>query len=293
MVMFNRLFIMMFNMIRIQKIATMIALPILLFMGCTEKIENVEMTIDGRVGKYPFAHTSGMAGFIVTLSDPAGIEPTQTYITESDGSFRFIDLGQNTYQINVERDNWVWRSMAYGDESNDWDILFRVANESHTIETKSGSTTRALVFMDKTSNDEDLTITDINGNPIGDIISVPNGTVTLGLRIYNNTMSDRYWWVDIDNSLSICGTRDTVVQGGNGQYTHGYTGIYCYPLYTGITQDSGTLSPGNVMMVVININPEIYTIDHYQSGTNYLLSQYAFQINGRNIGLSFPDFEEM
>lgn len=201
--------------------------------------------------------TNGGQGFTVTLADSSGGQALQVMVTEETGSFTFKNVLAGKYQINAQKEDYIWKWMWIDDI---W------VNNSHEINVVGNTTTDVNIYMESVSHglSGELTITDINGNPINDRLTIPKYTTTIALKLFNETAKDISWYIDY-RLCFLKGARDTVV----GSYS-GYTGFDMYYIFSDMMPSSGTLSPGENTLVVGTINQNIYALDRFSSKSTTL-----------------------
>ena len=240
-------------------------------MACTEK--------DGRTAADDYGIVSGKVvcydggnAFKVTLADISGFQTSQVAVTESDGSFCFTEVLTGQYTIDVQKEGFVWGWMYVNG-----------IRTSNPIYVDNNQTTNIEVWMQRSPyvNDE-LTITDISGNPIGDKIVIPRYTSTIAIKLYNGTSQNIYW--DLRQNCFVSGQRDTTV----GSYT-GYT-YHTFDIFSDISPTSGNLSPGDITIITGIINNDIYTLDRYGTCLTemYLYGRSNTHTSNRTIELYFP-----
>ena len=234
------------------------------FWACTEKENQPDIDTYGSVScdVYGFG-SSGSQGFKVTLSDPNGVQSPQVAITESNGIVYFSEVTAGKYTIDVQREGFV--------------------SQSKSIDVVNNQTTYVSFQMSPSSyNNDELTITDIAGNPIGDQIVIPKYTSTIAIKLYNGTTKDISW--GLQQICSISGKRDTTV----GGYT-GFT-YHTFYVFSDITPTNGTLSPGDITVITGIINPDIYTLDHYERALTTMRINSSTNIHSysKTIELYFP-----
>lgn len=234
--MLGRLLTMMFN-IKTYKSFTILALVILL--GCSKNDEEIAKhcgingTID--VGTTYWSHPNG---FKITIKDVADSSVKHVAVSDANGNFEFRDIEAGTYSINAEKEDYRWVWMFDDGVVNYRNKLIELNND-HIKDIK--------ILMNYDSpyySDSSLDITDVFGNPIGDYIEVPKYTTTIAIRLYNGTDQSQYWSVQ---NIDRCIVFDE--QGMDYEYT-----------FSSFSATSGTLAPGDNVVLVGIINQRIYDI---------------------------------
>ena len=242
-------------------------------MSCSEKENNIEPSygeISGRV-----QCISGKQGFKVTLVDIDGVETPQIAVTSANGDFYFETLKAGKYKIDVQRNGFEWGGMSVDGE---------MVYNSHVFNVYQNQTTYIEVLMNPTSEytDDEITVTDINGNPIGDAITVPKYTTTIAIKLYNGTSQNVNW--DLTHIRFVSGYRDTTVGNYNGFTYH------TFDFFNEVSPSTGTLTPGDITIITGIINPDIYTLDRlHESLTTMTLTTYSStHAASKDIGLYLP-----
>lgn len=249
-------------------IATMCCL-----VACSEKEDSSESSMYGVVNGL-VRSTLGGQGFKVTLADPNGIQPMQIAVTEPDGTFYFSEVYAGKYTINIYKEGFECGWMLVDGER---------AYNNQLITINENKTTEIVVQMQSSlSTDNELTITDINGNPIGNQITIPKYTTTIAIKLFNETSQNVIW--DLRQNCFISGYRDTIV--GN---TIGYT-YHTFDVFSSISPTDGTLPPGGITIITGILNPDIYTLDRYSNHITemYLTTYSSIHEMSKIIKLYFP-----
>lgn len=244
-----------------------------IFVACTEKAEQSDAELPGGINGCVRSNAGGQ-GFRVSIVDPTGAQSPQVAVTGSDGTFCFSEVKAGKYTVDVQREGFEWGWM-YIDG-------VRVSN-GRSFVVKNNQTTEIDVYMQVSSYmNEELTITDINGNPIGNQIVIPKYTSTIAIKLYNGTAQDASW--NLHKLCYISGERDTII-GTIPTYTR-----HTFDIFTSISPTSGTLSPGDVTIITGIINPDIYTLDRYTQSLRELdlYSTVGYHSACKTIELYFP-----
>lgn len=252
---------------------------ILCLIACSDKSKKESMSIEQYGAIQGMIRCSiGSQGFKVSLTNISSGQLLHTIVTDNDGTFVINDIPSGQYYINAEKDNcnWAWMTVNGSINTSDQKIYI------------DGNKTLDIIIqmqVDPSYFQNELTITDIYGNPIGDEITIQQYSSMIVIKLINETIQDFSW--DLTKYYCIIsGYRDTIV----GDY-QGFT-YHTYDLFSNISPTSGTLGPSNDVVITGFINPEIYTLDRLD---NFSLSHYpmiTLYMNNkrRDISLYLPFF---
>ena len=247
MAMFNRLF----SMIYKNEI-----LPLCFILwglyGCTEEPTVIETgDISGKVEAYDNKNN----GFKIILEDASDPSVMHTAITDAKGYFIFQDIDAGIYTIDAEKQGYSWVLMVDDGKPN---------HSNRSIELKGGKTKEITISM-KTEytyswSDYGVDIMDINGNSIKGSIKIPKYSTTVAFKLYNGTNTSYNW--------SVLHTNDCFVSDDIGAYSE--------LVFKSFTPTSGTLKPGDNVVMVGTINPDIWTV--YQNSPRYKYNTLSFWV---------------
>lgn len=254
-------------------------LPLVVFtvgivIGCSKN--NTETSFGNVSGS--IRCVTGRQGFKVTLNDPTGLETPQVVVTTINGAFYFENIKAGRYTIDVKRNGFKVGTMTVNGE-----IVY--PNPNYVINVYKDQITNVLVQMEPTSEyiDDEITVTDMADNPIGNVITIPKYTTSIALKLYNGTSQNVDW--SLRYNCFISGYKDTVV----GDY-EGYT-YHTFDIFDDVSPSSGSLAPGDITVITGIINPEIYTLNRLSSSsyTKIILSTYnSIHPANKDIELLFP-----
>lgn len=163
--------------------------------------------------------------------------------TGNDGSFRFDNVKQGYYYLNVSKDLYWWAWTVVNGET-----FISTLSSDKRIEVKGGQTTTVEVQMaSETPQWNDLDILDLNGNPITEL-RLYRYTSQIGFQLFNGTGEPQYWNVGCYNRCYVF-TRD---------------GSDSAPWFTSISETEGILSPGNSIGITCTIDDRLY--EYQESG---------------------------
>ena len=199
-------------------------------------------------------------GFKVSLIESNSNQTIHVIVTE-DGSFCFSNVVAGKYKIDVQKEGFYCIRVIVNN---------RIVNSDYEIQVEENQIVEVDIQMNPDSSylNGELTIRDAYGNPIGNRITIPEYTQVIALRLYNETSQDISWYTRL-NSCYLEGARDTVVSGYSG-----FTGFGIYQIFSDFSPNSGTISPGENVLVTGIINQSIYELDYF-SRENNTLSIYA------------------
>ena len=221
------------------------------FVGCNQnQPSKATCGINGTVTTYD----EKPQGFKITLISIADNNVQYVAVADANGRFVFRDLDAGRYTIKAEKQgyDWVWLN----DDGH-------ISNYNREIELKDGQIKEIAILMKKTSSSYDtyeLEFTDMYGKPIGTSINVPKYAATISFKLFNGTDSNHSW--------SVMHTKDCFVSDDMGVYSE-YVFDDFYPT-------SGTLKPGDNIVMVGKINPDIWSI--YDNSPYYVYSTLIFYI---------------
>ena len=177
-------------------------------------------------------------GVKVVLSNQSDNSIEHIAVTGSDGHFQFDDIEAGVYSIEAIKEGYEWIWMVDDDVVN---------HTNNIIQIVGGKTKEIKILLNRSSYESIMTfnlkITDMNGNPI-ESIHVPKYTTTVAFMLYNDTDMSHVWSL---GSIDHCFVSDD-------------RGFYLEYLFDNITPTSGTLEPGNNVVVIGTINQNIWNI---------------------------------
>lgn len=219
--------------------------PLICFflLFCCSKEEVAEKcVVKGKIIISNGAETNGVKVTFENASDPS-----LKYIAVSDanGVFELQDVIPGTYCVDAIKEGTEWYWMKDGKYTNQRDRLVNLA---------SGQTKELIIYLkgESYSSEFHLDITDINGNPIGNEIYIPKYTTTIAFRLYNGTNYSHFWTVNAD----YCFISDDI----------GYRSEY---IFSSFSSTSGTLEPGDNIVLIGTINQNIFSISQNDPYYNY------------------------
>lgn len=208
-------------------------------------------------------------GFIITLESV--LDPSLKYVAISDmnGAFDFNDIIAGKYSIDAVKDgygiNWIW--MVDDGVVNHRDRL---------IELKDGQRKELTITMnewtDSSSTQFKLDLTDVNGIQVGQSVVIPKYSTTVAFRLYNGTDSEQYWSVDNTDRCFVTGNL-------NYQYYFEY-------IFSSFSQTSGTLKPGDSVVLVGGINQEIFKMPKSSIDNWFSTLRFFSGIGSKDVSLS-------
>ena len=238
------------TMIFRRQIAFVLLSFTLVLVGCKDR--SYELTkgcqINGVINSYDDKNN----GFKITLEDVHDAVIQHVVVSDSYGNFMFNDIAAGEYNINAAKQGYEWVLMIDDGKQNPY---------SNNIKLEDGQVKDIKIIMKNTSSytsDFDLELTDSYGNPINGSVSVPKYATTISFRLYNGTGSHKSW--------SVYDTDKCVVSDDIGAY-------YEY-IFSSFSQTSGTLSPGQSVLLIGNINPDIFSI--YSNYPRYVINTLSF-----------------
>jgi hypothetical protein len=243
--------------------------------ACTKEEKNIDPpetiyygTING------FVETcNGLEGGVkVSITDPNDEQPTQTCVTDSNGEFTFDSIQEGFYMINAKKQNYIMEVVIGAIPENPYMILVDKDKKNDI-----------WIYMDCLSTytyTKDLRITDENGNPINNRITIPKYTPSIIIKLYNeNTQSVSY---SIDPSLCS-------VYGGNMDVSGTHYNWKLLPIFSDIYPRGGSIPPESNAIIYGAINTNIYTLDTYSETTRLpVLTLRYMNTKSKDICLFLP-----
>lgn len=234
MVTFNRLSTMMYSRITLSSI---ILTFVLLLLGCSK--EETKETVCSINGTIDHRNPSGVVVTLQNVSDPS---VKHIAVSDTKGVFEFHDIMEGTYSIDATKDGYKWI----------WMVDDGVVNHRNRfIELKGGQSKELAIYMSGGSSitDFQLDLTDISGNPIGNSVSISKTITTISFRLFNGTGNNQAWSVGHTDQCFVTDGRDM-------EY-----------VFSSFSPTSGTLKPGDNVVVIGTINNKIFNIKPWQSYT--------------------------
>lgn len=187
--------------------------------------------------------------FKIIIEDASDASIQYVAISGKNGEFSFRDIDSGTYSIEAEKDGYRWIWMNDDGEIN---------HSNRIINLMDGQIKNLKILMgtNSSSGTFDLELTDIFGNPITNSVHIPKYSTTVSFRLINKSGQSHSWGID---------DRYCIVYGDRGAYEY----IFSY-----FNQKSGTLNPGDNVLIVGTINQEIFNI--YTSAPSSVFNQLNF-----------------
>lgn len=233
----------------------------------------------------------GTGAFKVVLNKSGDEEEKHIVITSDNGNFIFRDIEQGSYVIDVVEDDFEMYEMFVNDSqiyNGHFEINGDLLYNSKSIEVVANQTVNVDILMYPTSTpnpnaNEELTILDIQGNPIGGRITIEKYTPMISIKLFNETPED-IWW-NIYSYCQVMGDKDTVIGTYSTYVTH------LVDLFSSLSPVEGALSPGQQVVIVGIIDEEIYemhdlNVYYPQISLTYGVGQIS--CTRKSIGLDLP-----
>lgn len=222
-----------------------------LLLVCCNKEEIVEIcTIKGRIiTNTNNIHSNGIKITLENVSDPS-----LKYIVISDvnGDFEVHDIIPGTYSVDAVKDGLEWGWMQ------DEGVVMHQNNR--LVNLASGQIKELIIYLKGQNTigwEFELDLTDINGNPIGDNLSVPKSASAIAFRLFNSTSDSHPWSINTD----YCFVSDDI----------GYKSEY---IFSSVSPCTGTLKPGDSVVIIGIINQKIFDI--FQNYPRYMYNILTF-----------------
>ena len=205
-----------------------ILLCLVLFNSCEKEQPVVgKCGIDGvvDVGTTYYSQPNGIKISLESVLDPS---VKHTAVSDANGQFKFRDIEVGSYSVNAEKEGYRWV----------WMVDDGVVNYRDRIIELSGGQTKDLKILMNGEVDA-LDITDLNGNPITKI-GIPRNASTISIRLFNGTQSSHQWELDYDRCFVA-------------------TSFELEYVFSSFNVREGTLAPGDNIVLVGTINPNIFS----------------------------------
>lgn len=217
----------------------------LLLLGCTKEEDlEVEYTVQGSVIGSG-AETNGVKVSFQNIDDPS---LKYVAVTNKFGYFEFQNIVAGKYNMDASKESLTWGWYKDGNFTNQRDKIININENKDLIIYLKGSSS---------SYQFDLKISDKDGKPIENSFSIPKYSTTIAFRLYNPTNSRHSWRVSSGN----CFVSDDI--GYNLEF-----------VFNSFSQTSGTLNPGEAILLVGTINQKIFSV--YQRSPLYTYTTLSF-----------------
>lgn len=203
---------------------------IILLCSC-QKIDDKTET-STIIGNVEFISYSAIPGAVkIQLQSASDASDNDIAYTEQDGSFIFKDVKEGFYFITPTKENysWVWTVV------NDNDPIHRNSSDKK-IKVGAGEIVKVDILM-SISNVNTLSFLSPKGEPINKLV-INKGEGSISFVLFNGTGSARSYSVR-------CGCLFK-------------TTFDAFELFSSINPSSGSLSPGESVMITCNIDPRVY-----------------------------------
>jgi len=230
----------------------------LLLLGCDKgDVEMVEeFVVKGSVIGGG-AKTNGVKVSLENINDPS---LKYVAVTDGYGYFEFQDIVGGTYNVDASKNGLSWGWYKDGNYTNQNDRFIDVYDNKDLIIYLMGSSTSYQFSLD---------LTDMNGKPIGNSISIPKYTTTVAFRLYNGTNSPHSWAVYDSNT---CFVSDDI-------------GYNSEQIFSSFSQTSGTLRPGDAIVLVGTINQGIFSVFQRSPRYKYSILNFRSDFNSKEVYL--------
>jgi len=219
----------------------------LLFLGCDK--DDVEMVEQFVVKGSVIGSGAKTNGVKVSLENTNDSSLKYVVVTDGYGYFEIQDIVGGIYNVDASKNGLNWGWYKDGNYTNQNDRFIDVYDNKDLIIYLMGSSTSYHFGLD---------LTDMNGSPIGNSISIPKYTTTVAFRLYNDTNSAHSWAVYNTNT---CFVSDDI-------------GYNSERIFSSFSQTSGTLKPGDAIVLIGTINQGIFSV--FQRSPRYKYSTLDF-----------------
>ena len=196
------------------------------FVSCQKPEEAKPGTIIGSIN-------TGVPGAVkVQLQNASDASDMDIAFSEQDGSFVFQDVKEGFYYITPTKDGYSWIWTVIGDN----DPIHRNSPDKR-IKVGAGEIVKVKILMSP-SNGEALSILTAQGDPIDKLV-INNGMGSVSFVLFNGTGTTRSYSI-----VCRCLFKET------------FDAFY---LFTSINPSSGSLAPGESVLITCSIDPRVYS----------------------------------
>ncbi len=232
----------------------------LLLFGCDKEKEEVveNCVVTGNIISIGIQAN----GIKVTLENVSDSSLKYVAISDANGTFEFRDIVAGTYYVDAVKDGLEWGWMKDESAINQGDRL---------LELKDDQIKELTIYMTGNSYRPNfhLTITGIDGGPISNRIFIPKHSTTVAFRLYNGTNSAHSWAVYNTNT---CFVSDDI-------------GYNSEQIFSSFSQTSGTLKPGDAIVLVGTINQGIFSVFQRSPRYKYSTLNFHSDFTGKDVYL--------
>lgn len=225
-----------YTMMSIKGLAkSLIFLCLVGFFGCQDK-EQLKIGTSGVNGKVTINANYYLApnGIKVSLTKEDDSSIKHVAVTDATGSFQFRDIDAGTYVIDAVKEGYRMGWIIDDGTVNPYDKYVELEDnkiKDLQVQMWGEGYGETDVF--------DLSITDINDKPLSRI-GIPYGATTISFKIFNGTQKKHNWDLQYN--------RVYVTTGWDFEY-----------VFTSFNITEGTLEPGDNVLLVGYVNPNIFS----------------------------------
>ena len=172
-------------------------------------------------------------GFMITLTNSIDESVIHKAVSDMNGSFQFRNLEPGVYSIDAYKEGYEWGWLI--------DDGKLVGSRIKEITLSKDQVKNVTIYMssDYYTDKSALDITDLNNNPLSQIL-IPQNATTISFKLYNGTQSKYSWEL-------------------TSEYCFGTIDFEVIPVFTSFSISQGYLSPGDNVVIVGFVNPEIFS----------------------------------
>lgn len=184
------------------------------------------------LGSIDFLSSKAVPGAVkVQLQNASDASDSDIAFSEQDGSFFFQDVKEGYYYITPTKDDYSWLWTVVGDNEP-----IHKNSPDKRIKVGAGETVNVKILMSGSDGDA-LSILTPKGDPINKL-EINKGDSSVSFVIFNGTGSERIYSI-------IC----------QCLFKEMFDAFY---LFTSINPSSGTLSPGESVLITCIIDQRVY-----------------------------------
>ena len=202
-------------------------------------------------------------GFMITLTSSIDESVIHKAVSDMNGSFQFRNIEPGIYAIDAYKEGYEWGWLI-----DDGQLVGSMLKE---ITLSKDQVKEVTIHMSQNySTDKSaLDITDFNGNPLSQLI-IPQNATTVSFKLYNGTQSKHSWEL-------------------TSEYCFGTIDFEVTSVFTSFNISQGYLSPGDNVVIVGFVNPDIFSYKFSWSSHELYLSDSGSTKSRRSILVNIKD----
>lgn len=245
-----------------------------IFSGCKKEDIHPNKNNSGVEGTIEMIDGGFPNGVKVTYTDVFDTTLVHTTVSDNDGKFEINNIAAGYYTISVKKDGYHIWSMAidHGEEETESLFLRIIELRKDYI---SNFKIKMLTNSTIDNNADELSILDMNRNPINGEIKINMDDAIVNFIIYNGTQHEHTW--NIEDNCTVSGW---LAPGDSRGYS----------MFDSFNVTEGTLAPGANVAIVGYINPNVLDLyDRQIYGAIYVTdySTFSYHTSNKQIKISY------